>query len=139
MMMIPRRSGFDIFDEVFNDPFFSKKENKLMKTDVKEKDGNYILEIDLPGFDKENIQISLEEGYLTVSANKSENSEKKDEEGNYIHQERFLGQCSRSYYVGEGTKEEDIKASFKNGTLKLSFPKEQEKQIEEKKFIQIED
>ena len=57
MMMIPRRSGFDIFDEVFNDPFFSKKENKLMKTDVKEKDGNYILEIDLPGFDKENIQI----------------------------------------------------------------------------------
>ncbi len=139
MMMIPRRSGFDIFDEVFNDPFFSKKENKLMKTDVKEKDGNYVLEIDLPGFSKENIQISLNEGYLTVSANTEENKDETDKEGNYIHQERFVGQCSRSYYVGEGAKEEDIKASFKNGTLKLSFPKEQEKQIEEKKYIQIED
>lgn len=137
-MMIPRRSGFDIFDEVFNDPFFTKKENKLMKTDVKEKDGNYILEIDVPGYSKEDIKIELNEGYLTVTASKNETKEEKDKKGNYIHQERFVGECSRSYYAGDGVKEEDIKASFKNGTLTLEFPKEQPKQIESKKYIQIE-
>ena len=137
-MMIPRRSGFDIFDEVFNDPFFSKKENKLMKTDVKEKDGNYELEIDLPGYDKDDIKIELNEGYLTVTATKNESKDEKDKKGNYIHRERFYGECSRSYYAGENVKEEDIKASFKNGTLTLVFPKEETKQIEDKKYIQIE-
>ena len=137
MMMIPRRNGngVDIFDEVFNDPFFSEKENKIMKTDVKEKDGSYILEIDIPGYDKEDIQIALQDGYVTVTATKNE--EKEDKHAKYLKRERFSGMCSRSYYVGENVNEEDIKANFRNGILTIEFPKEPEKKIEEKKYIPI--
>lgn len=136
-MMIPRRNGngLDIFDEVFSDPFFGEKENKIMKTDVKEKEGNYILEIDIPGYDKEDIQLELRDGYLTVTATKNE--EKEDKKAKYLRRERFSGMCSRSYYVGENVKEEDIKANFKNGILKVEFPKETEKKIEERKYIPI--
>lgn len=137
MMMIPRKNGngFDIFDEVFNEPFFSEKESKLMKTDVKEKDGNYILEIDIPGYDKEDIKIELQEGYLTVTASKNE--EKEDKKAKYLRRERFSGVCSRSYYAGENVKEEDVKASFHNGILTIEFPKEPEKKLPEKKYIPI--
>ena len=76
-MMIPRRNGLDIFDDVFSDPFFTQKENKLMKTDVKEKDGNYILEIDIPGYDKDDIKIEFNDGYITVTATKNEEKEDK--------------------------------------------------------------
>lgn len=138
MMMVPRRNGFDIFDEVFNDPFFTKKENKLMKTDVREKDGNYVLDIDLPGYDKNDIKIELTDGYLTVTASRTEHKEEKEKHNKYIHQERFFGECSRSYYAGENVKEEDIKANFKNGTLEITFPKEESKKLEDKKYIQIE-
>lgn len=136
-MMIPRRNGngVDIFDEVFNDPFFSEKENKIMKTDVKEKDGSYILEIDIPGYDKEDIQIELQDGYVTVTATKNE--EKEDKHAKYLKRERFSGMCSRSYYAGENVTEEDIKANFKNGILTITFPKEAEKKIEQKKYIPI--
>ena len=136
-MMIPRRNGngLDVFDEVFNEPFFSQKENKIMKTDVKEKDGNYILEIDVPGYNKEDIQIELQDGYITVTATKNE--EKEDKHAKYLKRERFSGMCSRSYYVGENVSEEDIKANFKNGILTIEFPKEPEKKIEEKKYIPI--
>ncbi len=136
-MMIPRRNGngVDIFDEVFNDPFFSEKENKIMKTDVKEKDGSYILEIDIPGYDKEDIQIELQDGYVTVTATKNE--EKEDKHAKYLKRERFSGMCSRSYYAGENITEEDIKANFKNGILTITFPKEAEKKIEQKKYIPI--
>lgn len=137
-MMIPARrngNGLDIFDEVFADPFFGEKENKIMKTDLKEKDGKYMLEIDVPGYDKEDIKIELNEGYLTVSAEKNE--EKEDKHAKYLKRERFIGMCSRSYYVGENLKEEDIKASFKNGILTIEFPKEVEKKVEEKKYIPI--
>ena len=137
-MMIPARrngNGLDIFDEVFADPFFGEKENKIMKTDLKEKDGKYMLEIDVPGYDKEDIKIELNEGYLTVSAEKNE--EKEDKHAKYLKRERFTGMCSRSYYVGENVSEEDIKANFKNGILKIEFPKEPEKRIEEKKYIPI--
>ena len=137
-MMIPARrngNGLDIFDEVFADPFFGEKENKIMKTDLKEKDGKYMLEIDVPGYDKEDIKIELNEGYLTVSAEKNE--EKEDKHAKYLKRERFTGMCSRSYYVGESLKEEDIKASFKNGILTIEFPKEVEKKVEEKKYIPI--
>ena len=138
MMMVPRRNGFDIFDEVFNEPFFTKKENKLMKTDVREKDGNYVLDIDLPGYNKEDIKIDLTDGYLTVTAKREEHKEENEHHGNYIHKERFFGWCSRSYYAGENVKEEDIKASFKNGTLEITFPKEDAKKIDEgKKYIEI--
>ena len=137
MIMIPRRNGngVDIFDEVFNDPFFSEKENKIMKTDVKEKDGSYILEIDIPGYDKEDIQIELQDGYVTVTATKNE--EKEDKHAKYLKRERFSGMCSRSYYAGENITEEDIKANFKNGILTITFPKETEKKIEQKKYIPI--
>ena len=141
-MMIPARrngNGLDIFDEVFADPFFGEKENKIMKTDLKEKDGKYMLEIDVPGYDKEDIKIELNEGYLTVSAEKNEEKEDKDKHAKYLKRERFTGMCSRSYYVGEGLKEEDIKASFKNGILSIEFPKEVEKKVEEKKYIPIEE
>ena len=109
-MMIPARrngNGLDIFDEVFTDPFFGEKENKIMKTDLKEKDGKYMLEIDVPGYDKEDIKIELQDGYLTVSAEKNE--EKEDKHAKYLKRERFTGMCSRSYYVGDNLKEEDIK------------------------------
>ena len=135
MMMIPRRNGLDIFDEVFSDPFFSQKENKIMKTDVKEKDGNYILEIDVPGYNKEDIQIELQDGYVTVTATKNE--EKEDKQSKYLKRERFSGMCSRSYYAGENIKEEDIKANFKNGILTIEFPKETEQKIEQRKYIPI--
>ena len=140
-MMIPARrngNGLDIFDEVFADPFFGEKENKIMKTDLKEKDGKYMLEIDVPGYDKEDIKIELQDGYLTVHAkvNKQDNEEEK---GKFVRKERYTGECSRSFYVGENVKEEDIKAKFRNGTLMLEVPKkEQHKQLPEKKYITIE-
>ena len=137
MMMIPRRNGngLDVFDEVFMDPFFNEKENKIMKTDIKEKDGNYVLEVDVPGYNKENIQIELHEGYITVTA--THNEEKEDKNAKYLKRERFTGMCSRNYYVGENVKEEDVKANFKNGILTITFPKEPEKKVEQKKYIQI--
>ena len=130
MMMVPRRNsnGLDIFDDVFADPFFSEKENRIMRTDLKEKEGKYYLEIDIPGFDKEDIKIELQDGYLTISAEKDD--EKEDKHAKYLKRERFSGMCSRSYYVGDNIKEEDIKANFKNGILTVEFPKEQEKKIE---------
>lgn len=141
MMMIPRKNSFDLFDEMFDDPFmergFFKKENSIMKTDIKEKDGNYVLEIDMPGYDKEDIKIELEKGYITVTANKESNKEEEDKKSHYIHKERFYGSCSRSYYVGDKLTEDQIKASFKNGMLTLTFPKNSEEKIEEKKYIQI--
>ena len=143
-MMIPRKNNYDLLDEVFGDePFFergfSKQEANLMKTDVKEKDGNYILEIDVPGYSKEDIKIELENGYITVTAEKEENKDEEDKKSRYIHKERFFGKCSRSYYAGDNVKEEDIKATFKNGILKIEFPKEKKEEIESKKYIQIGD
>lgn len=137
-MMIPRKRNLDIFDSFFDDPFFEegkRKHQELMRTDVKEKDGNYVLEIDIPGYNKEDIQIELENGYLTVTA--KANNQIDEEKDGYIYKERFTGECSRSFYAGENVKEEDIKASFKNGTLVLTFPKEETKQLESKKLIQI--
>ena len=136
-MMVPRRNsnGLDIFDDVFADPFFSEKENRIMRTDLKEKEGKYYLEIDIPGFDKEDIKIELQDGYLTISAEKDD--EKEEKHAKYLKRERFSGMCSRSYYVGDNVKEEDIKANFNNGILTVEFPKEQEKKIEEKKYIPI--
>ena len=141
-MMIPRNNNYDLFDEMFGDePFwergFSKKEASLMKTDIKEKDGNYVLEIDVPGYSKEDIKIELENGYLTVTAEKQENKDEEDKKSHYIHKERFYGKCSRSYYTGDSIKEDDIKAKFKNGILTIEFPKEKEEKIENKKYIQI--
>ena len=137
MMMIPRkRNDFDLFDEMFGmDPFFERRDAKLMKTDIKEKGDKYIIDIDLPGYDKENIDLEIEDGYLKVSAKVDKNIDESDEEEKYIHQERFYGECSRSFYIGKNIKEEDIKASFKKGILTLTIPKEEQKKLEEKKKI----
>lgn len=138
MMMIPRkRNDFDLFDEIFDDPFFTRVDTRLMKTDIKEKKDKYVVDVDLPGYDKDDIKIEINNGYLTVTAEKS-NSEEDKEEGRYIRKERYSGQCSRSFYVGDNIKDTDVKASFKNGILTLEFPKEKKEEIEEKKYIPIE-
>ena len=138
---MPRRNDFDLFEDIFNDPFFSRKsEAKLMKTDIREKDGAYLVDIDLPGYEKSDIKISVDDGYLTVNAKKESSNDEKDDKGNYIRRERFSGECSRSFYVGDDIEAEDVKASFKNGILTLDIPKKEEnKQIPEKKYVEIDD
>ncbi len=139
MMMIPRRNDFDLLSEMFRDPFFDERESRVMKTDIKEKKDKYVIDIDLPGYEKENIKIEVEDGYLTVHATIDSNKEEK-EEGKFVRKERYMGSCSRSFYVGDDVKEEDIKATFRNGILKLEVPKvEEKKELPEKKYIQIED
>ena len=118
MMMIPRRNDFDLLSEMFRDPFFDERESRVMKTDIKEKKDKYVIDIDLPGYEKENIKIEVEDGYLTVHATIDSNKEEK-EEGKFVRKERYMGSCSRSFYVGDDVKEEDIKATFRNGILKL--------------------
>ena len=139
MMMIPRRKNeFALFDEMFNDPFFTRGESKLMKTDIKEKKDHYELEVDLPGYEKEDIKIELSDGYLTVHASMNKSVDEEEKDSKYVHKERYVGNSSRSFYIGDNVKEEDIKASFKNGTLKLIIPKEKQEKLEEKKYIDIE-
>ena len=138
MMMIPRRHSFDLFDDMFRDPFFTEHESKIMKTDIKEKGDKYLIDIDLPGYDKKDIKIEIEDGYLTVHADI--NRENDEKEGKFVRKERYTGSCSRSFYVGTDVKNEDIKASFKNGILKLEIPKNDEKKdLPDKKYIEIED
>ena len=138
MMMIPRRNhGFDLLGEMFSDPFFTEGESKVMRTDIKEKKDKYLIDINLPGYEKENIKLEVEDGYLLVHATMNSDKEEK-EEGKYVRKERYVGSCSRSFYVGDDVKSEDIKASFKNGTLKIEVPKKEEKEkIAEKKYIPI--
>ena len=110
-----------------------------MRTYIKEKKDKYLIDIDLPGYEKENIKIELEDGYLTVHANRDTNNEEK-EEGKFVRKERYVGSCSRSFYVGDAVEIEDIKASFKNGTLKIEVPKkEMKKELPSKKYVQIGD
>lgn len=133
------KKGF--MDNVFDDDFFMdfKNEKAIGKTDIKELKDNYLLEIELPGFAKEDIKAEVNNGYLVVTAEHNNNKEEKDEKGRYIRKERYSGQCMRSFYVGSELKEEDIKAKFENGILKLEVPKKEfEKKIEQKKYIQIE-
>ena len=136
MMLVPRRR-FDLFDDFFNDDdFFSRRQPSLMKTDIREKKDKYLIDVDLPGFEKENINLSLNNGYLEISA-KVEKEDNNDDE-KMVRQERFYGECSRSFYVGEEITEEDINAEFKNGILKIEIPKkDEEKKLPETKQIQI--
>ena len=148
-MLAPSIFGENLFDDWFDFPGFrglGRVENKLygdragrlMKTDVHEKDGQYDMDIDLPGFKKEDIKVELHDGYLQVSAVKGLNEEEKDEKGKLIRQERYSGSMQRSFYVGESIKQEDVKAKFEQGVLKLSFPKEGEKKLPETQPIMIE-
>ena len=136
MMLVPRRNSFDLFDDFFDDGFFARKEKNLMKTDIKETKDKFLLDIDLPGFEKNNIDLSLNNGYLNISA-KVEKEDESNEEEKFVRRERFSGECSRSFYVGDNIKEDDIKAEFKNGILKIEVPKKEEKEIETKKQIEI--
>ncbi len=115
----------NLFDEMFKEFFLESpawfNQSQMMKTDVQEKDGNYLIDMELPGFTKEDLHAELRDGYLTITASRNENKEEKD--GNYIRRERFTGSSRRSFYVGDKVKEEDIKASFKDGILRLSVPK----------------
>lgn len=125
----------DLFQDLFDDSMFKANNKHLMKTDIKEDDKKYEIEIEMPGFKKEDIKISLNNSYLTVEAS-VENKEEKDEKKHYIYHERYYGEMSRSYYVGNTIKEEDINARFENGILHLEIPKKQ-KEVAEKKYIQI--
>lgn len=128
-----------MFDDFMDFPFGGKKINTMMKTDIRDTDSSYELDIDMPGFKKEDIKAQLKDGYLTISASTSANNDEQDKDGRYIRRERYAGSCSRSFYVGEGVKEEDIRAKFENGILKLSIPKVENKpQVEEQKYIAIE-
>ena len=153
-MMMPSIFGEDMFDEFMRDfPFFDERDERraekklygrrgknLMKTDVKETDQGYELEMDLPGFTKDEVKVSLENGYLTIQAAKGlDQDEQEKDTGRYIRRERYAGACERSFYVGENMVEEDIKGEFKHGILKLFIPKKEEKPaIEQKKYIMIE-
>ena len=157
-MLLPGIFGEDLFDDWMDFPFddrFEKRLNKelygrknpvfgkhaahIMKTDVREKKDGYEVDIDLPGFKKEQIRIELKEGYLTISAEKGLDKDEDDKEGRYIRRERFSGSCSRTFYVGENVEQSDIRASFKHGILKLTIPKKEEKPaVEENRYISIE-
>ena len=136
MPTVKRDEDFDLFDDVFNAPFFGRE--ALMKTHITEKDGKYQLEMDLPGYKKEDIKLSLYNGNLTIEANHNESNEEKDTKGNVVRQERFTGSCTRTFYVGENAKESDVSASFKDGVLKIEVPSENDKIEAEKKLIRIE-
>ncbi|MEF9920792.1 MAG: Hsp20/alpha crystallin family protein [Erysipelotrichaceae bacterium] len=138
MKFLPGLRAFDnVFDDIFYEPFLATNNSGSMKTDIKEKDGNYLFDMELPGYKKEDIKIDLKDGYLNVSATRNVETDEKDKEGNVIRQERYSGSCSRSFFVGEQTQQEDIKANFENGELKITLPKQSTKKEEEKKFIPI--
>ena len=153
-MLMPSIFGEDMFDDFMRDfPFFdenagNKIEKKLygrhaknmMKTDIKEQEDGYELEMDLPGFTKDEIAAELKDGYLTISASKGlDKDEQEKETGKYIRRERYAGACQRSFYVGEDITEQDIKAEFKHGILKLFVPKkEAQPKVENKKYVAIE-
>ncbi len=149
--MLPSVIWNDFFDDVFGLPFqglsrdidrklYGARAGRLMKTDVKDLDGEYEMDVELPGFNKEQIALSLDRGMLTISAAKESENEKKDSAGNIVHQEHYAGAMSRSFYIGENVKEEDIKARYENGVLSIRYPKQDEdsKKLPEHKQIAIE-
>ena len=148
--MMPRIFGENLFDDFMNDfafPAFPNVEKKLygkharnlMKTDVKDTETGYEVDVDLAGFKKDEIQIELEKGFLTVTAVKGLDKDEKDKKDNYIRRERYAGSMSRSFYVGEHVTEDDIHPKYENGILSFTVPKEEAKAIEDKKhYISIE-
>ncbi len=140
---MPRIFNDNLFDSFFdfNDIPMRRPAptNTVMRTDVKETKEGYELAIDLPGYQKEDVKAQLKDGNLTVSAERSSNDDQKDENGRYIRRERFYGNCSRTFYVGEEVEQQDIKAKFENGILNIFVPKKEAKPaVEENKFISIE-
>ena len=147
--MLPSIFGENLFDEFFDEPFgmmpsfrgrnplYGKNARNLMKTDVRETENSYELDVDLPGFKKDEIQLQLENGYLTISAAKGLDKDQKDQQGRYIRQERYAGACSRSFYVGEQVEPKDVSASFEDGILKISLPKNSPKELPKNTTIAI--
>ena len=134
--------GFPFFDNSAENnvekKLYGHNAKNVMKTDIKELEGGYELEIDLPGFTKEEVTAELKDGYLTISAAKGLDKDEKDKKGKYIRKERYAGAMSRSFYVGEGITQEDIKAKYEDGILRLSVPEKEAKAVENKKYIAIE-
>ena len=146
--MLPSIFSENLFDEFFDDdfsmfpawgkrnPLYGKHAKNLMKTDVRETESSYEVDIDLPGFKKEDIKLNLENGYLTVSAQKGLDKDEQDKNGRYIRQERYTGSCSRSFYVGD-MKPSDVAAKYEDGILKISLPKVDQKKLPESTLIAI--
>ena len=144
-MLMPSIFGEDLFDDFMGYPTGRQaaanaypQVKDMMKTDIREHDAGYEVDIDLPGFKKDEISIELENGYLTVSAAKGLDKDEEDKKGQYIRKERYAGAMQRSFYVGENLTQEDIKAKYENGILRLSVPKKEAKPVETKKTIAIE-
>ena len=146
--MLPSIFGEDLFDDFFGDPFemmvpqsrnplYGKHAKNLMKTDVRETESTYELDVDLPGFTKDEVNVELKNGYLTIQAAKGLDKDQSDKKGKYIRQERYAGACSRTFYVGEGVQPEDVTASFENGILQLSVPKAAKKQLPKNTSVTI--
>ena len=148
--MMPRIFGENLFDDFFDDdfsmfpaltgrnPLYGKHAKNLMKTDVRETENTYELDIDLPGFKKDEISIDLKDGYLSISAAKGLDRDQEDKKGKYIRQERYAGACSRSFFVGEGVEPKDVSAKFEDGILKISLPKQVKKELPQSPRIAIE-
>ena len=132
---------FDDFDKEFNRmmrPLYGKHAQNMMKTDVRETDNSYELDIDLPGFKKDEITIQLDNGYLSISASKGLDKDEENKNGKYIRRERYAGAMNRTFYVGDNLTQQDIQAKFEDGILKISVPKKDVQQIEQNKYIAIE-
>ena len=147
--MLPSIFGENLFDDFFDDrfgmfpvwntsrdPLYGKHAKNLMKTDVRETENTYEVDVDLPGFKKDEITVDLKDGYLTISAAKGLYKDEKDKEGRYIRQERYAGSCSRSFYVGD-VKPEDVSAKYEDGILKLSMPKAGKQELPKSSTIAI--
>ena len=145
-MLMPSIFGENLFNDDWMDfgfpevdkALYGKHASNVMKNDVKETDTGYEVDIDLPGFKKDEINAQLDNGYLTISAAKGLDKDEKDKKGKYIRKERYAGAMSRSFYVGEGITQDDIKAKYEDGILRLSVPQKEAKAVENKKYIAIE-
>ena len=145
--MLPSIFGENLFDDFFTDPFgmmprgndplYGKHARNMMKTDVRQLDNTYELDMDLPGFKKDEITVDLKNGYLTVQAAKGLDKDQQDQAGNYIRRERYAGVCSRSFYVGDTLRPEDIGAKYEDGILKLSVPKAAKRELPESTSITV--
>lgn len=145
---VPAILGDDLFEQWMegalsgfadmNRRLYGKQAKSMMKTDVKEIEGGYQVAVELPGFDKNEISVELDKGYLIITASKDFNKDEQDEDDKYIRRERYAGTMQRSFYVGDSLQQEDIKARYENGILKLEVPKEDTQKIQQNKYIAIE-
>lgn len=136
-MIVPSFFNDSYFDEMFHSLNGNDNVKALMRTDVKEIGSDYLLEIEMPGFEKDEIHAELEKGYLTISGIHTKKIDEDEKCGKYVRRERYIGKCSRSFFIGENLTQEDVKAKYENGILTIAFPKDKKPEIEEKKRISI--